>query len=81
MSAHLDWAASQSFAPQWRAGLAGYFYGQLGADHGPGEIKSSVSAIGPQVGWRMISLKAYYEFGAKNRPEGWNAWLTLALPL
>jgi len=81
LSMHLDWSASQGLAPQWRAGLVGYFYGQLGADHGPGEIKSSVSAIGPQLAWNRVSLKAYYEFGAKNRPEGWNTWLTVAFPL
>lgn len=25
-----------------------------------------------------FNLKGYYEFGAKNRAEGWNVWLTLA---
>jgi hypothetical protein len=26
-----------------------------------------------------INAKAYKEFAAQNRPEGWNAWLTFAL--
>jgi hypothetical protein len=26
----------------------------------------------------VINLKAYWEFGAQNRPDGWNAWLTIA---
>lgn len=26
-----------------------------------------------------INFKGYYEFEAENRPEGWNAWVTLAL--
>jgi hypothetical protein len=26
-----------------------------------------------------LNLKAYKEFGAENRPEGWNAWVTFAL--
>jgi hypothetical protein len=25
-----------------------------------------------------LNLKGYYEFGHENRPEGWNAWVTLA---
>ena len=25
-----------------------------------------------------VNLKGYYELGAKNRPEGWNLWLSLA---
>jgi hypothetical protein len=25
-----------------------------------------------------VNLKGYKEFGAVNRPEGWNVWLTLA---
>ena len=26
-----------------------------------------------------LNLKGYYEFGAPNRPDGWNVWLTFAL--
>ena len=26
-----------------------------------------------------LNLKGYYEFGAQNRPEGWNAWVTFAI--
>ena len=26
-----------------------------------------------------INLKGYWEFGAQNRPEGWNTWLTFAI--
>jgi len=45
--------------------------------------------LGPQAGrffevggrkW-YANLKAYWEFSAKNRPDGWNTWLTLAIPL
>jgi hypothetical protein len=28
-----------------------------------------------------LNLKGFYEFEAKNRPEGWNVWLTVSLPL
>jgi hypothetical protein len=27
-----------------------------------------------------LNLKGYYEFGAKNRVEGYNLWFTLAIP-
>lgn len=26
-----------------------------------------------------LNIKGYKEFGAENRPEGWNAWLTFSL--
>jgi hypothetical protein len=26
-----------------------------------------------------VNVKAYWEFAAQNRPEGWNVWLTVAL--
>jgi hypothetical protein len=28
-----------------------------------------------------VDVKGYRAFDAQNRPEGWNLWLTLALPL
>jgi hypothetical protein len=48
-----------------------------------------VAGIGPQAGWFFkvgehdwyANLKGYYEFAARNRPEGWNVWVTLAIPL
>jgi len=91
--AHLDWAASQFFSEQLHAGVAGYFYRQVSGDSGAGAVlgdfKSQVSGIGPQVGYFFpvgdkkwyANLRGYYEFDAKNRPEGWNVWLTLAIPL
>jgi len=90
---HLDWAASQFLSEKTHVGLVGYFYQQLTGDSGAGatlgDFKSRVSAIGPQVGYFFpvggkkwyLNLKGYYEFDAQNRPEGWNAWLTLAIPL
>jgi hypothetical protein len=92
-SVHIDWAASQMLSEQWHVGVAGYFYNQISGDSGAGAVlgdfKSRVSGIGPQVGYFFpvggrqwyVNLRGYYEFDAKNRPEGWNAWLTLAIPL
>ena len=93
IDSHLDWAASQFLSEQTHVGLVGYFYQQLSGDSGAGatlgDFKSRVYAIGPQVGYFFpvgarkwyINLKGYYEFEARNRPEGWNAWVTLAIPL
>jgi hypothetical protein len=87
---HLDWAASQFLSEKFHLGLVGYFYGQLSGDSGSGatlgDFKSQVSAIGPQAGWFLannwyLNLKGFYEFDAQNRPEGWNTWLTLSVPL
>lgn len=90
---HLDWAASQFLSEQLHVGLVGYFYRQLTGDSGAGAVlgdfRSQVAAIGPQadhffkVGARQcyVNLKGNYEFDAKNRPEGWNAWLTVGIPL
>jgi hypothetical protein len=90
---HIDWAASQFLSEQTHVGLVGYFYYQLTGDSGSraalGDFKSKVYAIGPQVGYFFpvggekwyVNLKSYFDFDARNRPEGWNAWLTLSLPL
>jgi hypothetical protein len=88
---HLDWGASQFLSKQLFVGAVGYFYQQLTADSGQAQIlgdnKSSVIGIGPQVGYIFpvgdmqgyLNLKAYWEFDAHRRPDGWNAWLTFAI--
>jgi hypothetical protein len=88
---HLDWGLSKFLSKQVHVGAVGYFYQQLTADSGAplilGDMKSRVAAVGPQIGFLFpvgnmhgyLNLKAYYEFDAKNRPEGWNTWLTLAI--
>jgi hypothetical protein len=90
---HIDWGASQFFSEQLHAGLVGYFYHQLSGDSGPGAVlgdfKSRTNGIGPQVGYFFpvgggkgyVNLKGYWEFDADHRPEGWNVWFTLGLPL
>ena len=84
IDAHLDWGASQFLNEQVHLGLVGYFYYQLTGDSGDGAVlgdfKSSVNGIGPQIGYLFkmggmdayLNLKGYWEFGADNRPEGWN---------
>lgn len=91
ISAHLDWAASQFLSESLHVGLVGYFYHQVTGDSGEGarlgDFESRVAAIGPEVGvlfnegaW-YFNAKGYWEWGAKRRPEGWNLWLTLSMPL
>ncbi|MEC5398035.1 SphA family protein [Uliginosibacterium sp. H1] len=93
VDSHLDWGASYFFRPDTHAGLVGYFYHQLTGDSGSGarlgDYKSRVNAVGPQIGhffkvgnalW-YANVKGYYEAGAQNRPEGWNLWLSMSIPL
>jgi len=88
---HVDWGASQFVTKQIHIGLVGYYFQQLTGDSGSGatlgDFKSRIAGIGPQVGFIVplgaqqlyINLKGYKEFAAQNRPEGWNAWLTLSI--
>ena len=88
---HLDWGASQFLSKQFFVGLVGYAYDQVTGDSGTGDrvgsFESRVFAAGPQVGYifplngmqGFLGAKSYFEFGAKNRPEGWNTWLTFAI--
>jgi hypothetical protein len=90
---HLDWAASQFLSAQWHVGVVGYVYQQVTEDSGSGatlgDFKSRVVGIGPQVGYFFqlwdrkwyVNVKGYYEFAAENRPDGWNVWLSLLIPL
>jgi hypothetical protein len=88
---HIDWAASQFFTKQFHAGIVGYHYNQLSDDRTNTpllqDIRSRVSAVGPQIGYLFpvgnmqgyLNLKAYFEFDAAHRPDGWNAWLTFSI--
>ena len=46
-----------------------------------------MAGVGPQLSYffpvtdkiqGVANVKAYWEFAAQNRPDGWNAWLTIA---
>ena len=80
----------QFFSEMFHTGVVGYYYIQLTGDNGDGatlgDFKARVAGLGPQAGWFLenkwyVNLKGYWEFAAQNRPEGWNVWLTLAIPL
>src|SRR5262245_8743999 len=89
---HLDWGASQFIGKNFFVGAAGYYFQQLTADSGLGAtlgpFRGRVLGIGPQVGFIFpvsegyqgyLNVKAYKDFAAENRPEGWTAWVTLAI--
>ncbi len=89
---HIDWAASQFLSESFHAGVAGYLYRQLSADSGSGALlgsfESRTNGAGPQVGYFFpfgrgkgyVNMKAFWEFDASHRTQGWNTWLTLSLP-
>jgi hypothetical protein len=93
IDSHLDVGISQSLNDQLFIGAVGYAYVQLTSDDGQpailGDAKSSVYALGPQVGYtfdvggRQIytNLRAYFEFDATHRVEGTAAYLTVNIPL
>jgi hypothetical protein len=89
---HLDWGMAQFLNEKFFVGAVGYYYQQLTGDTGSGAIlgdfRSRVAAIGPQFGYLFpigdemkvaLNVKAYWEFAADNRPEGWNVWAGFAL--
>ena len=88
---HVDWGLSQFLTKQFLIGLVGYYYQEITDDSGSGAVlggfRSRVAGIGPQIGYIFpmdemqgyLNLKAYKEFAAENRPEGWNVWLTFAI--
>jgi hypothetical protein len=89
---HFDWGASQFLTKQVQVGLVGYAYKDIGCDGGSGDrvgcFQSQVFGIGPQFGYVFplsetlqgyINLKGYAEFGASDRPKGWNTWLTFVI--
>jgi hypothetical protein len=91
MDGHIELATSYALSEQAYVGLVGYFYNQVSPDTGGpallGGFRSRVAGAGPQAGWSFtagpvavdVNLRGYKEFAAQNRPEGWNAWLTVSL--
>ena len=93
IDSHLDWSVSQFVSQNWQVGIAGYGYYQLTADSGSGDrigaFKSRIAAVGPQIGYLFnigkkqayINLRAYKEFRAQNRVEGYATIATISIPL
>lgn len=93
IDSHLDWSLSQFLSQNWQIGIAGYVYYQLTGDSGSGDkvgpFKSQVTALGPQVGYLFnigkkqayINVRAYKEFWAQNRVQGYATIATISIPL
>ena len=87
---HVEASVLQYLTDRFLVGVTGYFYNQITGDDGPGAtlgpFMSRVAEKRPQLsfdfalGGRSASLgtRGYYEFASQNRPQGWNAWLTLS---
>ena len=90
---HLDLGLSRFLTEKLFVGLVGYAYVQLTPDKGQpaalGSMESRTFAIGPQVGYNFnvggvpiyTNLRGYYEFAARNRPEGGSIFLTVNVPV
>ena len=89
---HLEWGASQFVSKNVQIGLVGYYFQQITGDSGPGaklgDFRGRVLGLGPQIGFLFpvgegyqgyLNLKAYKDFAAENRAEGYTAWVTLAI--
>ena len=91
IDSHLDLGLSQFVTKQLQIGAVGYLYDQLTSDSGCAPVlcpfKSRVAGVGPQIGYIFpvgtmqgyVNVKGYKEFDGQNRPDGWNAWVTLVL--
>jgi hypothetical protein len=88
---HLDADASYFLTRQLNVGAVGYFFQQVTSDRGLGmtlgPFESRVAGVGLQLNYffpvtdkiqGVVNVKAYWEFAAQNRPNGWNAGLTIA---
>lgn len=93
VDSHLDYAVSQFLSESFHVGGVGYLYYQLTGDSGSGArlggFESKVAAIGPEVGYFFTvagqqwyaNARAYYEFWAENRVQGYAVFATLNIPL
>ena len=88
---HLDLSFSPYVSEKMHIGAVGYFYDQISGDSGSGAVlgdfKSRVAGAGPQIGFFLpmgdregyLNFRAYYEFAAEHRLEGWNMFATLSI--
>jgi hypothetical protein len=89
MDGHIDLGTSYALSDALYVGGVGYLFNQVSPDTGGnprlGGFRSRVMGVGPQLGWSFtvgrlaidLNVRAYWEFAAENRPEGWNAYLVV----
>jgi hypothetical protein len=88
---HLDLSASRFVTKELQLGVVGYAFRQVSCDSGAGNrvgcFESQVFGVGPQIGYIIpmgdlqgyLNIKAYREFAAEHRAEGWNTWVALGI--
>jgi hypothetical protein len=88
---HLDLSFSPYVSEKLHFGAVGYLYDQISADSGLGatlgDFKSRVVGVGPQIGFFLpmgdregyLNFRAYYEFAAEHRLDGWNMFVTFSI--
>src|SRR5262245_42886420 len=89
---HIDWGVAQFLNEHLFVGAAGYYFQQLTCASGEGatlgDFKARVAGVGPQLGYLFpigdraqgtLTVKAFWEFAAENRPEGWNLLAAFAI--
>lgn len=84
---HADYSAGWGLGNGWVLGLGGHVFQQVRDDKGPNRAQGKAQAlgIGPSIryananGW-LLTLKWQKEFEVRNRPEGQQLYLKLAIP-
>jgi len=81
----VNFSGSYELSKDWRVGIGGYTQQQLSDSEVGGERilgnRQRVWGVGPGVRWRhgntMLIFTAYKEFGAENRPQGYQGGLRI----
>lgn len=90
---HLEASVSKTLSPKWTLGAQAYYFDQQTGDSGSGarlgDFKGEVSGVGGFVAYSFnigkapvtTRLRAFDEFDATNRPEGYSVWFDFVMPL
>ncbi len=90
---HFEWALNQHLASGLAFGVDGYYYQQVTADTGTGDIygpfRGRVAAVGPMLSYTLaagpqqvtVSGRWFHEFDVANRTRGDSVYATLGFPL
>lgn len=84
---HADYSLGWGFGNGWAAGVGGHFFRQVTDDRGPNRAQGKARALGfgpsvryaNQQGW-LFTLKWQQEYDVRNRPEGRQLHMKLAIP-
>ncbi len=93
---HIEWGIGKTIVKGWDVGVAGFCHWQMNNDEGVNgryddTVRDRIFAVGPEVLGMIeqvpgidrpmfLSVRALWEFGAKDRSEGFRTVVTLTLP-